>query len=228
MTSVEGNKLDITKANNSEDLMYILFNLKNKGYYRILCQEYIYFDYEFVCCGSCSSDSAFLISKNIRTWPIVGGTNSFFKAIADPQIEKVCMSILKALQDEGFKGLFDIEMFCSGDKILVNEFNWRNTGNSFFSHGTGVHYAVIWYYSMIGRKDLASNINHCCKDSEQYAMNEATDLRHVFFSGISFIEWLKDYKKTQSFALWYRGDLKPTFIQYMHLVKVLICGKKIN
>jgi len=226
VTSAEGDKLDITKCNSQDELSSALKRFQEKGYKRILCQEYVFFDYEFVFCGSCSSDSAYTISKNVRNWPVIGGTNSFFQCIVDSRIEKVCQSILHSLETEGFKGLFDIEMFCKGDRIILNEVNWRNTGNSFFALGTGVHYAVIWYYAMIGKSEICSDINHRCNDPNQYAMNESTDLRHVIFCKYPINKWFKDFKKTQSFALWFKSDLKPTLRQYLHLLHVLIFRNK--
>lgn len=106
------------------------------------------------------------------------------------------------------------------DRILINEINWRNTGNSFFALGTGVHYAVTWYKNAIGH-DTAS-MRHSTDDETQFAMNEATDFRHVVFKGLSPVRWFRDLKRTKSFALWYGKDLRPTFIRYVYLLKELV------
>lgn len=220
VSSYEGLKTDIIKCNNSQELITYLSKIHKKGYKRILVQEYIVFDRELVFDGSCGNDSGYIISQNVRNWPNVGGTNSFFQVINEDKINTVCNQLLKALRNEKFFGMFDIELFQVKDRVLVNEINWRNSGNSFFSLGTNVHYAVIWYLNAIGVD--TSMMKHHTNDTSQYAMNESTDLRHVIFGNLSISNWFKDLKKTQSFALWYPKDLKPTFYQYLYLLKELV------
>lgn len=220
VSSYDGSKLDIRKICTEEELISYLTILENKGYNRILIQEFISFERELEFIGGCDSNPSYLISHNIREWPVVGGTNSFFRIVNDQNIYKVCMGLLSSLQNEGYFGMFDIELFQVKEKILINEINWRNSGNSFFALGTNVHWAVIWYLQAIGKD--ASFLMHTTKDVNQMAMNEATDLRHVLFNSLPLSSWLKDLRRTKSFALWYYKDLKPTLIQYIYLVKELI------
>ena len=220
--SSEGDKRDIVKCDNIDSLLSELAGFYQKGYNRALVQEYIDYDYEFLFCGSCGNTPAYLIRRNIRNWPVVGGTASFGQCLVDTSISEVCEYILKALKNEGYNGLFDIEMFKMGDRILLNEINWRNTGACFFCKGTGVEFAVIWYLEMIGEQKKADSMKHFCKDSFLYQMNEATDLRHVFYGSLSFMEWIKDVKKCTSFALWYKYDMKPVVYQYFHLLCEMI------
>ena len=220
VSSYEGKKTDIKKCESPDELNSYFDELLSKGYKRILVQEYIYFDKELEFVGACCNDPAFIISDNVREWPVIGGTNSFLHIIDDQRVRKVCNDLLAALQKEKYFGLFDIELFQVGDRILINEINWRNTGNSFFALGTGVHYAVVWYLNAIGQD--ASSIRHYTIDTTQYAMNESTDLRHVVFCGLSFHSWFRDLRRTQSFALWYSKDLRPTIIRYCYLIKELV------
>lgn len=220
VSSYEGLKTDIRKIDCSKDLQNYFAELTAKGYKRILVQEFIHFDRELVFVGACDNNPAYIISQNIREWPIVGGTNSYFQVINDKSAHDVCRILLSALRKEGYFGLFDIELFQVCDRILINEINWRNTGNSFFALGTGVHYAVTWYKNAIGH-DTAS-MRHSTDDETQFAMNEATDFRHVVFKGLSPVRWFRDLKRTKSFALWYGKDLRPTFIRYVYLLKELV------
>lgn len=225
LSSYEGEKADIRKIENSAELSQYLLVLKEKGYKRILVQEYLTFDFEleFVGCVS-PTDNAFLISRNIREWPIIGGTNSFFCIINDPYVVSTCEKVMRLFQEMHYNGLFDVEMFYINGTIYINEFNWRNTGNIFFSHGTGVNYAVIWVFSQIGKD--TSPFKHYCDDTNLYAMNEATDIRHVVFSSLPFKEWNRDRKKTSSFALWYKGDMRPVIKRYFQLILRLFFNKR--
>lgn len=220
VSSYEGLKTDIRKIDCSEDLQTYFAELTAKGYKRILVQEYIPFEKELEFVGSCDNNPSYIISQNIREWPAVGGTNSYFQIINDRSISEVCRVLLSALQKENFFGLFDIELFKVGDRILINEINWRNSGNSFFALGTGVHWAVCWYLNAIGRD--TTHLKHTTEDETQFAMNEATDVRHMVFKGLSPINWFKDLKRTQSFALWYGKDLRPTVSRYAYLLKEFI------
>lgn len=222
VSSYEGIKADIKKCNNKDELnqyLKVIFNEKN--YTRILVQEFLEFDYEIEFVGSYSArTNSYLISKTHRGWPIVGGTNSFFSIVDDKNINLMVERILAVFKEIKFNGLFDIEMFNINGDIYLNEINWRNTGNSFFSLGTDVHYAVVWYYAMIHKEN--TSLKRYCIDVNQFAMNEATDLRHCVFGKYSFLKWNADRAKTNSFALWYSKDLKPTFIRYVQLLKKLV------
>lgn len=214
VASYEGKKSDIKKCDTISETAEYCEELRKKGYKRILVQEFLDFEKEIEFVGCCGKTKAYLISENIREWPVVGGTNSFFGIYNTHEVAKVCDTIWEALHSEGYNGLFDIELLLVDGKIYLNEINWRNTGNSFFSLGTGVYYALIWYFDVIGMKHT---LKCFCQDEAQFAMDEAVDLRHVVYCGLPLKQWLKDKKKTQSFALWFKGDLKPTIYQYAHL-----------
>ncbi len=215
VASYEGNKYDIRKCNSLQEAQAYCDVLQGKGYRRILIQEYLKFEKEITFDGCCGKTKSYLISENIREWPVIGGTNSFFGIYSTPEVEQVCKNIWNALKLENYSGMFDIELFLVNGKIYLNEINWRNTGNSFFSLGTGVYYALIWYYDVIGKEH---SLKCFCDDKTQFAMDESADLRHVVYCGLPMRKWMKDRAKTQSFALWFKGDLKPTMYQYCHLV----------
>ena len=222
VVSAEGKKTDIRKCETEQETLSYLENLSQSGYHRFLVQEYLNCNYEFEFCGAINKNMrAYTTSRDIRIWPPIGGTNSFFECISNEEITKICKKLLNALEKVNYSGCFDIEMFYTDKIIYLNEINWRNTGNSFFALGSNVHYAVAWYYSVIG-KTIPNCISLSCNNEEQCAMNEATDLRHIICGNITWKQWLKDRKRCKSFALWYAPDLKPTLLRYAHLAKELL------
>lgn len=120
--------------------------------------------------------------------------------------------------------MIDIEVFSDkNNNFYVNEFNWRSSGRNFVGLYTEVYSAYQYYCSVVGEPVTGK----CVNEKFGFSMNEATDLRHVVYGQLSFVEWLKCLSKTRSFALWYGKDLKPTFTQYLYLIKQMICrGKK--
>ncbi len=228
VSSYEGKKTDIKKCLNITELrLYLKEIFENKNYSRILVQKYINYDYEITLVGSIDGcNNSYLITKTIRGWPIIGGTNSYFRIINNDAINFMVKHIIDVFTNKNYSGLFDIELFNVDGKIYLNEINWRNTGNSFLALGTNVHYAVIWYYSVIGAQD--KKLKCFCTDEKQYAMNEATDLRHVFFNHYSIKKWNHDRKNTRSFALWFKGDNKPTKKRYKYLFRKLLLKNKVE
>lgn len=220
VTSAEGEKLDIRCCEDKETVQKYRDELKRKGYKRFLLQEYIPFKRELEFVGSTGKVDSFIISENVREWPKMGGTNCFFVVNSNEKIKTVCLKILETMKQIGYSGCFDVELFDYNGKIYVNEFNWRNTGNSFFALGTNIHYAVIWYLSQIDED--TSHFVYQTVDTKQYAMNESTDIRNIIRHHVKFIHWLRDWRKTKSFALWFSKDPIPAICQYFHLLRELI------
>lgn len=225
VVSTEGLKTDIRVFNNQAELLDYFSRLTEIGYKRILVQDFINYDYEVGFIGSCSSNPAYLINKKVRIWPRVGGSNSFVQRDNNILVQDMCNTILNALISIGYSGMFDVELLCLQDKVYLNEINWRSSGNSFFSLGSEVFYAVIWYYSVIGY-EVPNGMKRTNEDESFYAMNESTDLRHVIYGNLSVFQWNRDRKRCKCFALWYWNDLKPTIIQYCHLFYSMIRHRK--
>lgn len=227
VSSVEGKKSDIKKCENEEEAKKYIEKLKNKGYSRILVQEFVNFEYEVGFIGASCKKSAYLINRKKRIWPQIGGSNSFVKKNNNIEVEKFCLNILDILRKIGYNGMFDVEIMYTPNAIYLNEINWRNSGNSFFCLGSDVHYAVVWYY-IITNKKIPYNFKFTCEDKKFYAMDESKDIRHVIAGNISLKRWIQDVKKSKCFAIWYKKDMKPTIIRYGYLIVEFIRRKGIS
>jgi len=72
--SSEGHKTDITKCESVESQKILMTELQNKGYHRILVQEFLQKDYEaelFGCICEHTNRIPYLFSKHVREWPPV-------------------------------------------------------------------------------------------------------------------------------------------------------------
>ena len=87
--------------------------------------------------------------------------------------------------------------------------------------GSKVYYPVNWYYWKTENQS-PENFIRTCLDDTVYTMDESLDLRHVACGNITLRQWLNDKKKARAFAIWDATDLKPTMVQYFHLLKELI------
>lgn len=83
-----------------------------------------------------------------------------------------------------------------------------------------MHYAVLWYFQKIGMS--IERLKCTTLDESCYAMNEATDLRHVVYGDLPLKKWIKDFMKVDSFSLWSWKDPIPSLIQYAHLIGEIV------
>lgn len=226
--STEGEKKDIRICESSDAFIENLKELKKKKYHQVLCQKYLKNKTEYVVEGAINMKAdyvSYTILKNLRQWPDECGTGSFSAYCVDCDVTRVVEHIVELLKAEEYDGIFDIEIFKSTDgEFVVNEFNWRSGGRNFVSLDTNVYSSYEWCQSHWGELKDVKNVN----TKQGYTMNEATDLRHVFKGTVSLCQWIKDLGTTNSYALWYWKDLKPTFSRYMELLNKLCRGQKVE
>ena len=132
-----------------------------------------------------------------------------------------CRAIIEKLEKGGFYGLYDIELFVVGDEVLLNEINYRNSGDVYMGIQQEYYYPYAWFLDCIGEKvDIGSN-PHC----DSYAMTEFADFRNVLKKRVKLLEWVGDFGKTKDFALFFKGDMRPAFDRLIYYVKQFFCGK---
>ena len=211
IVSAEGDKRDIVVCKNDDELKNAISTLKSKQYKRILLQEFIAYDYEIDAFGCiCRKTPFFNIvpTKTIRAYPPKKGTNSFSEIITDEHIVDKCKQIVFALQEIDFYGLYDIELFVRDDEIWLNEINFRNSGDVYMAINQGFYYPLVWVNDALGYVN-DSKLIHPSKKT--FAMTELADIRNIFNGQVSLINWVKDFRKVNDFALIFRGDMKPFF-----------------
>lgn len=219
VTSIEGEKKDIRIADSEKEEKQYIEELKNKGYERILRQPYLKKRIEYVLTGAVMPTlhkCNFTLVKHSRLWPNFFGTGSFSSFVYDRKIVDEADKVMTKVQQSGYSGMIDIEFFESNTgKIYVNEFNWRSSGRNFVGRYTGVYSAFWWYCAIIGQE---FNDAQRISDKNGYTMNEISDIHHVLNREISLLEWFNDVRKTKSFAVWDRRDIKPFVVRVFSLV----------
>lgn len=223
----EGHKDDITVCYQEEEYKKAIGFFEKNGYDRILCQEYLKDRKEYVVVGALSPKNAFssyTVIENIRQWPTTYGVGCFSRYITNKGILNYVDNLFKKLQREGYDGPIDIELFeDESGEIYINEFNWRSSGRNFIALDTGV-YSNVWWYMLKNDQciDGKSFVNY----REGYTMNEVNDFRNVISKQMKLKDWLKDRKKTSSYALWYKSDIRPVFYPYGWLLKKIMTKQK--
>lgn len=216
--SAEGDKKDISVCNNREELSSEFSKYKKKGYSKAIVQEYLNIDYEidvFGCIIKCHPKICMVPTHTVRSWPVKGGTNSFSYIITDEKIIQKCKNIISCLEKEGFYGLYDIELFVVGEEILLNEINYRNSGDVYMALNQGYYYPYAWVCDCLG---LPIDILEYPLRGD-YTMTECADIRNVILGELNIGDWLKDCKKCKDYALAFKGDMKPAINRYMYYVR---------
>lgn len=220
--STEGHKPDIRKCDDEKSLISAIDGLKQKGYKRILLQEFLIKDYEcelWGCIPEHSSKIPYLLSKHYREWPRVGGTVSCHEFIVDSDMKKQAEEILQKLKSGGYVGNVDIEILSIKGKLYLNEVNFRNSGDVYALFKDRLYYPYYSYLDMIGQDISDFNMDYT---NNAYAMNETTDIRHAITGGISLFTWLRFLRQSKDKAYWFKGDMKPALYKYKYFVVKMV------
>ncbi len=206
--SREGTKKDMRKLNSIEEISDYCVELEQKGFKRILVQDYLNITVELDCMGCCCSEgrSSFTIAEKCRIWPPDGGAACFGRIVPDKSREAVFDSVVKKLSDFGYSGPFDIDFFQVGDKLYFNEINWRSSANVYAAVMVGNNYPYRWYLAATGQP---VEIYNGYTGKERFFMNEFWDFHHVLRGRITLMQWLHDKARTDAFAFWNKKDNKP-------------------
>lgn len=122
LVSAFGEKTDIAIVDSPDSYAAAVARLFAEGYERLLVQEVVDFDYEAVASGC-------IFLSN--------GKESH-------------ITLRKELSSEGFRGMFDIEIFATRDGAVLNEINFRQSGNMFACLDGGMSLPLLWALDAAG------------------------------------------------------------------------------
>ncbi len=215
VTSCEGTKKDMRKINSWQELENYGWELAEKGFRRILVQEYMKIDMEYDFMGFCSNrDMSYTIAEKLRSWPTKGGAASFARVIDEKEKAVFFESIINKLKGFGYTGPFDMDIFQVGDKLYFNEINWRSSANVYAALRTGNNYPYRWFLAVTEHHNNEKTAPKCLPP-DFYFMNEVWDFRHVLVKDITFGHWFSDFRKTKAFAFWDGNDIKPFVSEFI-------------
>lgn len=215
LVSCEGAKSDIRVCRSREELEK---NLNSLGHTKnVLLQQYIERDYEIsiLGCGLKNGKCIIPVIENKLTlYPKYVGLECLanMQPLEDGPIKS---SIEKLIENIGYVGLFSVEMMhCKADgKFYFTEINLRNDGAEALVTKYGANLPVNHVEDLL---DLPLT-----KQKEFHPGYYIWDMHHflsLVHREISFVEWLKEIKKSQGFMLYFKEDKKPFFKQYSNWI----------
>ena len=215
--SSHGGKSDIVIFYSQEELN--TFIKSNKG--SLFAQAYINKKEEIQLIGCSLHDGAEIIipgmSKILRSQP---NTNTGFLEYGslDPFYLDIVEKAKLYIKDCQYSGLFSFEIIRGVDeKIWFLDITYRNDGNAWCVTKSGINLPVIWVKACYG-DDYKNEI---CTPKQLLMMPELQDFKLVLQRKVSFIQWCKDWKRTDYFMEYDKQDKKPFFfaiLNKLHLV----------
>lgn len=216
LASMEGLKSDIVIVNNGQELCDELKVFFEKGYQRILLEEYI--------CGADEHmievmgeraefhDCTFagIISK-VREFPIKNGSTSYASIVRkhqDIDFDK----LNNFIKQTGFIGLFDMEFKYANGEAYFIECNFRNgaPGHEFTKQGFNI--PSKWIDEMMNY-EVSKVLPKECR-----FMVEQMDILNVLKRDTSIMKWLREFL-TADKLFWDWKDMKPCISYYIEFIR---------
>lgn len=210
--SSHGGKSDIVILHSKESLNSFIQRTEGE----LFAQAYINKKEEVQLIGCSLRDGEEVIipgmSKIIRSQP---NTNTGFLEYGplDPFYYDIAEKAKIYIRDCQYSGLFSFEIMRGmDDRIWFLEINFRNDGNAWCVTKSGVNLPVIWVKACLGEE----YINEIHEPNNILMMPELQDFKLVLQRKLSFVQWLKDWKRTDFFMEYDKNDKKPFFFALLN------------
>lgn len=191
---------------------------------KVLIQEYVKRDYEYLVYGVSTSDEVILPGGLIKVHTCKDTKNLGMASYAylSDEIPKQLgdfEGIKKMVRKMGYYGLFSIEFMITENKAYFLEINLRNDGTCYFTTQAGVNIPALWASKVLGQK--TSNIRKSLVRSRTYGMNEINYIKYTLKTQ-SIVTSLKEILHARAFSLCKWNDMLPVFAKIYFSVQKAI------
>ena len=184
-----------------------------------IVQEFINKDYEFLMMGMRSSLNGMIVLPGglhkLRVCKHTRSLGMLAYAYTTPDIEpSIDVNALKRFLDAiDYDGIFSVEFMIAQNKAYFLEINFRNDGTQFCFEGAGVNLPLLWVKAARGEDISQRKLNL----DERYCMVEINYIKNMNWSHP--ITAIKEWKKTNLFALTDKHDIKPAIYKIIYALK---------
>lgn len=215
LVSAEGNKEDIFICFSEVEFLKKISVPSIKKYPKLLVQEYLTFDYECDVAGFTYKNKTSIsrLIEKIRIWPEKKGSTTYGKVVSCNKYDNMIKEIKKLMNNIGYNGIFDIDIFIKGNEYYLNEINFRNGALSYAYGDANICY--YWYLSNLIKKFVESPL---IKDS-YYFIDDHADIHNIKDKIISYKIYKRDKNKSLIKLVKNSYDKKPS--KYMFMYKIL-------
>lgn len=220
--SALGKKSDIVICKDQILLNSALDELASKGYKHLLIQQFLIKRYEECAYGCLIEQSPRIcggVIKKIREYPVKSGGSTTYAGFEREEYfsHSLAYRVLEKLWEQGYRGMFDIELLVCEDQVYLNEINFRTSGNGYGMIAAKINLPFIYFMDVTNKKisyDTKTRV-----DSEIFLMDELSDIRHVKEGRLSLLNWVAYIMKTSAFAKWSLDDINGSLTWYKPYVR---------
>lgn len=213
--SIDGEKSDIRIC--KDNIQKVLNRLKEKGYKKVLVQDFLEFDYECGLIGCCFKDKVILpgIIEKQRIFPPKRGNVSYGKVVPIHKFDSNIDKIVELIKSLNYQGMFDIEIFKKGQTVYLNEINFRNSGNSYIYSTKNVNIVYLWVLLAL---NLPISDEKCNIDEEFYFIDEYLERSQLLNKNITIKEWFEAKRKASCYFVKNKKDKAPLIWKNIYAV----------
>ena len=213
--SLYGSKIDVTQCDSRQELNKTLATYRTKQFPNALIQEKIRVIKEFCGFGSITDfteNTFYAVIEKIRRFPSAFGSASLAVTTQQKEAIEFLNRILSILKDYGYRGLFDIEFFETPDGFILNEINFRQSGNAYVMNKYKVYPPVYWCLDAIGERP--DSPIKCTIPPGINLINEMTEYELIKRKPTNLLKFLSQWSSTSAYAAFDIHDLNGTFARY--------------
>lgn len=206
LESSHGNKNDIAICYTQDELKsaYAVFESQKID---ILIQDFIQADYEIGIMGCSFYNSGDIWIPDVIYKKRYSQKSAVYAEVEPIQnhqkLAKIVVTIKKLINTIGYKGIFDVDLLCSGEHIYFIEMNMRNGAYGYGLSRAGSNFAHSWVMEATGHP---IKVNELSKPTS--IMIEFSDLIKIRENKVSFFRWLSEYRKSSHMIMQW-ADIKP-------------------
>lgn len=225
--SALGSKMDIAVCEDRQELEAALEAYRQNEYADCIVQQFVKKEYEANALGfvlttedlrchvgaiavkireqleSASSFAVFVADAN---------SSDLMQGCASEQLLGVNKLILESLKKDGYSGQYDIDYLVCNETIYLNEINFRHSGNGYALVNEKINAPYSWACGMLTLPSFEKPKK--CVNVGSYFMAELYDKMYIKRRELTLLQWVKDIKKTSSFAIYDTHDLGATVSYY--------------
>lgn len=215
--SADGNKSDIIITNSKEEIKLGLQKFMDKGYKRVLVQEFLNYDMEYAMMGFSYKGKVIIpgINSNNFIYPSARGNTSYAEMFPLEDFKYDISKIITMIENMNYTGLFEIEMFLMNGKIYFNEMNFRNSANLYGYKGAKVNYIYLYICTLLN-KDISNEKTKV--DKHYHFCIEPLHFKNIFEKKIGFFKCIH-HINTSTKCIYNLRDFRPFIMKYIFAIK---------
>lgn len=140
-------KVYMAKCDNREDLVKHMEQVVVKGEHNpFIIQEFINIKKEYLVHGICNGNIVFtpICHEKIEIAEFTKGVTVVGKNLKTQILEPELSKMIKLMTSMNYHGPFNLDIFCSEDKVYLNEINMRIAGSCGAAPQVGANIPAIW------------------------------------------------------------------------------------